>query len=1091
MSISLSRLTHLTTARTDRDLLQAYLAGGDSAALDELIHRHAGLAHRVAHEVCPAAAADVAQATLTLLVRKAATVADRESAAGWVFETARRLALKARTAAVRRAACEGRATLPRPPADPLDALTLLELRAVVAEELARLPDELRLPLVLCYWDEADQLSAAKRLGCSVSTLKRRLDAARGRLAARFARRGFAGPAVLAALVTLQTRVDAAPPTLRVDLPGFAFGKVLAAVVLMAGLAAATFGIRASVPIAADPADPPTKPVPQPLLAAARPEPVVDLYGDPLPDGAIARLGTVRFRHPDIQSIAYSPDGKTIAAGNFGSIMLWEAETGKPIARFVQKEESPEKSGELQVRHGNTFGLAFSPDGRWLLSAGSSNVRDGGFFDRGQLVLWNLAERKQTKVIELENSKKGVDQSVLAVAVSSDGRTFAAGTHSGYVFLIDGQTQKITTKVNTGTACRLSFSPDGKTLAVAAPEKFVVLLDTATGKEVKRLEVARGVRVAFGPDGNTLWVGCHGGTISRLDVQSGRSVQKFEEKGSFGLCLSLAVSPDGKTLASGGGFSGPTLWDIESGKAIELDPKGNRERPWIYGLSFAPDGKTLASGGSDGGVRVWDVATRRELHRRDEHTDGIMELSLSPDGKHAATAGGDGTVRIWNMATGRAVRSWLEDDKRSVFGVTYTPDGRSVLTYGWSGMVRLRDVTTGKEVRRFRNEEDSFGRAAMSPDGKLVAASGKNGRSISLYEVATGRTLRELSGHDSELHHLMFTPDSRRLISTADTMMGKDGKDDDRSLRVWDVATGRQMYKFDLGRPFGGVAISPDGRVVAAYGYSEDEHAGYLRFWDMISGKEIAARRMKDVKAVAFSPDGRYLAIAKAGTSPDIRDIRLVEVASSQDVQSFESGAGSVCALTFTRDGRRLISAHDDGQALVWNLGLRPAASADPDRLWRDLSSTDATVACRAAAMLASEPVTAVALLSEKLKPVAKQTGARTTAAIIADLDDPEYRVREAASRELAGRVEVDFAQLFAELATSPSAEVRKRLIDALQSAQPWPQLAAEDLRQVRAVGVLETIGTQEARRLLKAFADGDPYALLTREARAATGRLGD
>src|SRR5215218_9266985 len=171
---------------SDRDLLHLYVDGRDPAAFAALAKRYAALAWRVAADVCPAAADDVAQATLELLGRKAKAVAGRESAAGWVFETARRLALKARTADTRRTARERQARPPSPPTDPLDALTLREVRAAVAEELARLPDALRLPLVLCYWDGADRPTAAARLGCSVSTLKRRLNDGRDRLAARLA-----------------------------------------------------------------------------------------------------------------------------------------------------------------------------------------------------------------------------------------------------------------------------------------------------------------------------------------------------------------------------------------------------------------------------------------------------------------------------------------------------------------------------------------------------------------------------------------------------------------------------------------------------------------------------------------------------------------------------------------------------------------------------------------------------------------------------------------------------------------------------------------------------------------------------------------
>src|SRR6476646_4628154 len=122
----------------DRDLLRSYAQAGDPDAFAELVRRYGGLAHRAAADVCPAAADDAAQATLTLLGRKAGALAERESAAGWVFETARRLALKARTAAARRTRHEARAKVPAPPPDPLDTLTFGEVRAAVAEEVARL-----------------------------------------------------------------------------------------------------------------------------------------------------------------------------------------------------------------------------------------------------------------------------------------------------------------------------------------------------------------------------------------------------------------------------------------------------------------------------------------------------------------------------------------------------------------------------------------------------------------------------------------------------------------------------------------------------------------------------------------------------------------------------------------------------------------------------------------------------------------------------------------------------------------------------------------------------------------------------------------
>jgi WD40 repeat protein len=796
---------------------------------------------------------------------------------------------------------------------------------------------------------------------------------------------------------------------------------------------------------------------------------------------VARFGTIRFSHGgQVHSIAYSPDGKMIASGSFGRVMLWEAGTGKPVGPLVQREGS-----------GHHFGLAFAEDGRRLVSVGSPTATR----DAGQIVFWDVAGRRSLDAIRVQHDA-GLTHWMRVVAVAPDGRTGVIGSDDGELRLIDVPGQSVRIKVETGAAVSgLAYAPDGRTLAVVTSGRpgRVLLLDPTTAETRKRLEVDHARLVVFAPDGKSVWVGCDGGMfgkdkrpgmVSRWDLRSGTAVQTFET--TPGLFLSLAVSPDGKTLASGGSESGAVVWDAATGKAEELGrPPGGRVRPWVHGLAFAPDGKTLAVADTGGRVRVWDVAARRERHPNPLGS-GIHRVALAPDGRTAAAAGGDGSVWVWDVATGKDIRSWMADDTRSVTDVAYSPDGRSVLTSGADGTVRLWDVAGGKEIRRFPNGPH-WARSALSPDGRLVAASGKDGLSIALYEAASGRPVRELTGHVSFLHQLTFSADGRRLVSSADMHHDGKGGGDDRSVRVWDVATGRQLHAFTGERP-GHVAISPDGRVVAAFGSElEPSVQGHLRFWDAVSGREIADRRIGSTTerwTVAFSPDGRYLARAA-------RDIRLVEVASGRTAQTFETGTGSVSGLAFTPDGRRLVSTQDDGTALVWDLAPRPMAGTDAGRLWEELASPDAAVARRAVAGLAADPAAAVTLLGEKLLPIPKPAGSRTTADLIADLGSPDFATREAASQKLTARAGVDATELTAALAASTSPEVRQRLNDALRSTPgPWPTLSADDLRRVRAVAVLEAVASPDARQRLRALADGDPDARLTREARAAVVRLG-
>jgi RNA polymerase sigma factor (sigma-70 family) len=297
---------------TDRKLLAAYAGHHDQTAFAELVRRHAAMVHRAAADVCPHEAEDITQATFALLAERCSAVADREFAAGWLFETARRVALKARTATSRRAKREAAATAPRPCPTPHDELTFGEVRAIVAEETAGLPDRLRVPLVLCYWEGATATAAADRLGCSPREVKRRLAAGRDRLAARLARRGVV--------------------------------KLAAGVFLAAAFALAVgVGPRAGT-------DTPAPPTP-----AAPPAPRTDTSGDPLPAGAVARMGSLRWRHHEEYGnqlhVVPSPTGKHVAtaAVGVGAIRVWDLADGRQLCEFPWE-------------NGAGYEVRFTPDG---------------------------------------------------------------------------------------------------------------------------------------------------------------------------------------------------------------------------------------------------------------------------------------------------------------------------------------------------------------------------------------------------------------------------------------------------------------------------------------------------------------------------------------------------------------------------------------------------------------------------------------------------------------------------------------------------------------------------------------------------------
>ncbi|MDB5314023.1 MAG: hypothetical protein JWO38_8225 [Gemmataceae bacterium] len=1081
MPVPLSRLLRLTPpARSDRDLVRAHLAGGDPAAFDELVRRHAGLARRVAAEVYPAAAEDVAQITLTLLARKAAAVAGRESAAGWVFETARRLALKARTAAARRAAHEGRANPPEPPADPLDALTLREVRAAVAEELARLPDELRLPLLLCYWEGAARPAAAARLGCSVSTLKRRLDAGRDQLAARLARRGFAGSAVLAALTALQAGAEAAVPVVLAAVGrGLAPWKVLAAVVLAAGVAAAGVGIEMSAPVAADPPGEPAKPVAPPPVVAARPGPAVDRYGDPLPAGAVTRFGTARFRHgQSVYAVAFSPAGDEVVSASFdGTIRVWETASGKELRR-VTGLDTPAFA-------------AYTRDGRHLLvSVGARSAR-GKEPEPG---LWLYAAATAKPVRRLFDG-------VIARPALSPDRSVIAFTDDRAVTLLAVPSGERLRALEVGRGVRvthLAFSPDGARLAVSAvtgdrdgaqEPNAVRVYDPATGALVwereGRAEPAAGAfpAAAFAPDGKTVAASfAYKEHLKLLDAATGKDVRAFV--GATVGCWPFTFSADGTRLLSNAWGGRKQVWDVATGRsALEW---GDGES--LFDLSLAPDGKTVATAGPRR-VRLWEATTGRP-RVADEGPAGTVEwLSVFPDGLRVLAGGGDepgAAFRVWDLRTGRVL---LTHGPRAATAAL-SPDGTEVAVADYGGAARVVDPVSGR-VLRAAAKSGGARWLGYSLDGKHLGRVGWPGGGVG---TADARALREeppLPGAERGVAAAFF-PDGKRVAVAAEERGGlpiNPANPPPAVVTVFDLATRQPVRRLEglvPGYPMA-VAVSPDERRVAAVSadtryvyaaYSSDRH---VRVWDGETGTLVLSLpgSTDGHRCVAFSPDGRLV-----GAGGEDYSVRVWEVAGGGLRARLRGHDGPATALAFTPDGRCLLSGSSDTSVLVWDVATPPAGRPDPGDLWADLRSADAAAADRAVRHLAARPEDAVSLLRRHLRPLPRPDPARV-AGLVQDLGDPAFARRESAEQELtpvADSVVPDLRQA----TRSDSAEVRQRA-QRILAAATRPVLTGEPLREVRAVEALERAGTADARVLLEELARG--AGRRAEEAKAALKRL--
>jgi len=288
---------------------------------------------------------------------------------------------------------------------------------------------------------------------------------------------------------------------------------------------------------------------------------------------------------------------------------------------------------------------------------------------------------------------------------------------------------------------VAFAPDGKTVVTATfgKDRTARLWDAATGKEIRRFETEdldMGVEsIAISPDGKTLATGCRLDRVFLWNLGTGK--QSLGIRSDCGMGVSVAFSPDGKTLAFGGLREKRIhLFDIASGKEIrgfDTDLQHRDNLAFVESIAFAPDGKTLISGGSS--LIWWDVSSGRAF-RHLPHNYGIHSVAFSPDGKTFAAGSWDGTVQVYAAGTGKELMAMRGHRGKvlGVFGVAFSPDGRAVASAGEDGTVRLWEFLSGKERLCLNGHEKAATAVCFAPDGKGLVSGSVDGSAI-LWDVA--------------------------------------------------------------------------------------------------------------------------------------------------------------------------------------------------------------------------------------------------------------------------------------------------------------------------------------------------------------------
>ena len=608
------------------------------------------------------------------------------------------------------------------------------------------------------------------------------------------------------------------------------------------------------------------------------------------------------------AVAISPNGSRIVAGTeAGTAPLWDAVTGKPVARIQEPPAGGLGSSNFSIIGNSITSVSFSPDGTKILtSSDDTNAR-----------IWDASTGRLLRILVAINTLNDA-------AFGTDGTKVVTASEDGTAVVWDAASgSPILTLREPGRAPALSaaFSPDGTEVVTASSDGTARIWSTITGAQLIVVSEPGGAAIndaAFSADGTEVVTASSDGTARIWSTATGGQLMLLGTPSGSDL-TSASFSPDGGEVVTAGSGRTATIWNTSDGEQLTSleEPGGGR----INRAAFAPGSTEVVTASTDGTVRVWDAFPRQLIRVMAEPGGApLNDASVNSAGTELVTASSDGTARVWDIATGRQLSVFREGSQGGNFAVagnainsaSFSPNGNDVVTASDDGTAKIWDAATGRLLKTFETGLPTYS-AAFGPGGTYVMTA-TDDQEITIWNAQSGNQVSGFFAGKGFLFHASYSPNGTEVVTA----------NDDGTARIWEAASrsfmGKQLAIFQEphGAPIGSAVFSPNGTEILTA--SDD---GTARIWDIQTQRQLTIIKEPQgarFYTAAFNPNGTQIVTSSGAGSATIWD-----VSTGKRLTTLEYSQGArINSAAFSPSGNEVVTAGYDGLVSVWS--ATPAGS---------------------------------------------------------------------------------------------------------------------------------------------------------------------